>query len=861
MFCDMFSSTEGGCIHTSPALAKVMRANGLYAPTHVHQDQSACSTSDGLQPVVKSRGSLARLFCSPPATPPSEPSPHSVFCYFCTPYLTLSRNSNNPRVMQGAAQRQKQREEALAKQKQQEKERAEAKDRGNASRGGIGFAGQRAHEVNKIGDFEKHTKGIGMKLLEKMGYKKGGGLGKDGKGMVAPMETKMRPKAMGMGYNDFKEAGQMNNRQEEKKPREQDAREGQRGSIADQLAAEDLRKREERQAHERTMWKKRNELQRQRREYRTAEEVLAEQERADAAAAAAAGGASVVPPKMTIIDMRGAQAQVVTDLAKLDADPRGGGDGGGGDDDALLYMPELQHNLRLIVDLAEAEIQTLDAKIRHEKDTKDLLARERRRLAGEAERCEEAAVQLAEVLKLAEKCEAAAGGGASLGDMAQMWAELKGNYEDEYTMYGLSQLALAHAHPLVSRTFGASWDPMKEVGRGMEEMKAWRDVLLGKGTGKADSGPFAFGAGDDDADPMTRLLAEPVIQPLRAALTTRWDPRDPEPALRFFETWDGVLPDATAEGLFHGTVFPKLQQAVDTWDPTKDPVPIHTWTHPWLPYLGAAMDPLWAPIRHKLTNALVAWHPSDGSALVLLAPWRRVFSAKDWEALIMRSILPKLQFALDELVVNPADQSLDQINWVLAWEKAVPGRLMVALLDSRFFPKWQAVLHQWLTSAAPDLEEVTQWYLGWKSLFSEELLAHERVRRQLNVALDMMNQAVSGEGVVRPPTAQTKPVKEPKAVESEAAPSRAKGEMEVDVDISLREAVEAFAEAHDLSFLPKPGRVVEGLQVYAFGKVSVTVDNARQMLRAQVGERWAPVSMDQLLEHHKERLRAKSKVF
>ena len=79
--------------------------------------------------------------------------------------------------------------------------------------------------------------------------------------------------------------------------------------------------------------------------------------------------------------------------------------------------------------------------------------------------------------------------------------------------------------------------------------------------------------------------------------------------------------------------------------------------------------------------------------------------------------------------------------------------------------------------------------------------------------------------------------------------------------MSLREAVQAFAEANDVRFLPKPGRIAEGLQVYAFGKVSVTIDAAKEMLRAQTDGRWAPVSLDQLLERHKEKARAASKTF
>lgn len=51
---------------------------------------------------------------------------------------------------------------------------------------------------------------------------------------------------------------------------------------------------------------------------------------------------------------------------------------------------------------------------------------------------------------------------------------------------------------------------------------------------------------------------------------------------------------------------------------------------------------MYPTIRHRLTRALTAWHASDGSAKLLLAPWQAVFEPKDWDALLQRSILPKL---------------------------------------------------------------------------------------------------------------------------------------------------------------------------------------------------------------------------
>ncbi|KAH6779310.1 D111/G-patch domain-containing protein [Perilla frutescens var. hirtella] len=52
---------------------------------------------------------------------------------------------------------------------------------------------------NKLGSFEKHTKGFGSKMMTKMGFVEGMGLGKDSQGIVTPLSAVRRPKSMGLG--------------------------------------------------------------------------------------------------------------------------------------------------------------------------------------------------------------------------------------------------------------------------------------------------------------------------------------------------------------------------------------------------------------------------------------------------------------------------------------------------------------------------------------------------------------------------------------------------------------------------------------------------------------------------------------
>lgn len=51
-------------------------------------------------------------------------------------------------------------------------------------------------EFLNIGNWEKHTKGIGSKLMAKMGYISGKGLGKEGEGRLEPVEVIVLPEGL-----------------------------------------------------------------------------------------------------------------------------------------------------------------------------------------------------------------------------------------------------------------------------------------------------------------------------------------------------------------------------------------------------------------------------------------------------------------------------------------------------------------------------------------------------------------------------------------------------------------------------------------------------------------------------------------
>lgn len=81
------------------------------------------------------------------------------------------------RVKEAAEERRRSEKEKALKEKKREKAAAET----------------------TVGGWEKHTRGMGEKLMKMMGYKPGEGLGRDGKGISQALNVAQRPKQLGLG--------------------------------------------------------------------------------------------------------------------------------------------------------------------------------------------------------------------------------------------------------------------------------------------------------------------------------------------------------------------------------------------------------------------------------------------------------------------------------------------------------------------------------------------------------------------------------------------------------------------------------------------------------------------------------------
>lgn len=738
---------------------------------------------------------------------------------------------------------------------------------------GIGMASRKAQTGENVSTtiasttvrrkfaWEKHSSGFGAKMLAKMGFKER--LGKNEDGVSGVIEVKQRPTQMGIGFGNFTEASASKHNQKLQKEL--------RGEIvvdddvsADRQAGQSAYFREDD-----ALWRKRKAVASGGKHYKRATD-LAQQ------------GQTVKKKRSDVIlDMRGPDVRILSDVSSAysvsaqqieDAKPKLG--------DELIY------NVRMIVNLAEGKIYDLTQKIATDAENAESMRKEakiiRAQLQMDAVRLRNVHNMMDQLKKLAEIRDAAAEA-ATVVPILEHLDAIRRQSPVEFEANKLVQLIPSLCLPPLRRVVAtASLQDKDNVAGLVAEFRHIQLFLLeAPEASEADADhpmgvfPVIREKTSEIGDDLYNFVLEEVLWPAMVQfVNVEWNPkRDAESCINLYHQFYPHLTNGFRRAFLQDVVLGRLKKECARWDPRTDSIPVHDWIFPWIPLLNEALRPLFPDIRLAIGNALNQWHPSDRSVLSVLSPWREVWGDQEYAKFTHRHIIRKLTRCLQrDLVIDPQNQKLDPLQWVLAWRSSLPERQFVALLEGEFFSKWLRTLRNWLC-ADPDFGEVVKWYCGWKAFFDRNQLATQpRFVIYLNGALVLLNAACeedsSGDRSLRllpdlhpkTPTSYQDALVQGndsllsddsddsatnKAGNRRPAPKSSSVKSSRDAHaVTLKDVVENLAISNNLMFMPKG--LHDGQQVYVFGKKHIMIEQGVVFLEGAKGD-FKPVEVENLL--------------
>ncbi|KAM7351847.1 septin interacting protein 1 [Cochliomyia hominivorax] len=684
---------------------------------------------------------------------------------------------------------------------------------------------------SNVGAWEQHTRGIGAKLLLQMGYKPGKGLGKDLQGISQPVEAHVRKGRGAIGAYGPETAASVGGK-------------GQKPQIDEDV-------REAKEFKEKlNKWKKAGDSKQdkssKRYYYKSVEEVL---EKGKSANYIISDKLSKKLGNVPVIDMTGPEKRILSgyhaigqskvmdeDLYDLNEQPKKSG--------TAFALPELMHNLSLIVNMCEQDIISLDSAQNSASEKQSCLEQEKKQLEEIVKLESDHINTLDKVLSLVDELTNNESD-LNIDRAEKIFLELQQNYAAEYKQFGLGDLAAGIIAPLLKNHL-SEWKPLDNPTLYMDLIKKWRSILESQNDTQNETRSNIF-------DPYSSLVWAGVIPSFRSCAEF-WDPKQHQSMAALLDCWAPLFPTWILDSVLEQLILPRMSTAVKNWDPLTDTVPIHIWILPWNSILGHKMEEFIFPtIREKLGNALQAWMPQDRSARAMLTPWKGAFDDSEMQVFLLQHIIPKLQMVLSEFVINPLQQDLEPWNQVWEWHELIPAIQMAQLLDKYFFPKWMQVLVLWLNQS-PDYSEISRWYSGWKSMFSEEILREPSVKEHLRRALEIMHRATDQISTTLPMNsgnnmgANITATPVPPPPQPPPPPSLLDLQVPAPTQLDFKELVSRKCAERGVLFAPLPGRRELGKQIYRVGKLYCYIDRNVCMISDSTFKNWIPTPLQPMIE-------------
>lgn len=625
-----------------------------------------------------------------------------------------------------------------------------------------------------LGTWEKHTKGIGMKLLAKMGYKGSGGLGakrlkkttsmdagQDGKtittekvemkersGISRPVEVVVRPANLGLGYGSFKEATKLkvNQRIEAEI----------RGIDWEKKEAEErrLKQLEEEKRIQREMGVRSSSLP-------TTNSLLAtnnwrqgiKRQRSDKKKSKIVSYKDILESGSTnelVVDMRGPSVSLQHQQREKP-----------------LLGEELLHNITFLLNLYENKLHSTSHFVRSSRSKANSLKSEVENLKQKQLEMKTRRMKLQNVLRLIQELDTYSQGREFNINNAQDNIHVESilesindtfTEEEKKSLQFFTVLLPSLIAPLVDQAI-VNWDPLKTSPKKTRDFLSKILDLCSKPSSKeyTESQMASY-----EIIFLTHLL--PCVK--RYLESPSWDPIvDTESALAMYESLLAFMTEvdtarplkATEEDsksvfgseihlerenrlsamikdtIFFDIIYPKLSRTLTGYKGEGADVSLDKWLIPWLPHLNhrSLLDSILPEIKRKLRATIVHASKSTQSendvlffrhtCEIVLKPWIHVINSTTMHTITSECIAPRLGRLLSKITFEKdfSNQDLTFINILHEYYDAglLSDEIYLSLVEGEILRPLAHFVHLWLNSDQGSAKKAAILYRRWRLYF------------------------------------------------------------------------------------------------------------------------------------------------
>ncbi|EGC33277.1 hypothetical protein DICPUDRAFT_80925 [Dictyostelium purpureum] len=678
----------------------------------------------------------------------------------------------------------------------------------------------------------KKVGGIGAMLLSKMGYSGSGGLGKGGTGMVEPIKVFVRPKNAGLSS-----VAEINNDKVNQTSSEDE------DSSDDDDNSDDENKRS-------LGWKKKEKLKYDFDEHLSYKPQKQQKEEPK--------------EKQIIIDMSGPETKLINNFKELNKQQKNQQQ----QNQNIKPLSEFKFNVELLLKFKELEIDNTNSKIKFERERIENLKRGQEKLNGSIENDNKKINSINEIIKLIEEQKQShqqqknqTYSIESLREVLKFFEILKFKFNNEYQQFQLYKLEKELIEPPL-KSLVSNWNIESDPIYLLKQVKKLSTIFINQ---ENNNNGYI---NNNDIQNLNNyyflLIIRNIFLPkFKQFFRNQWNVKNPIIAATLISKWSNVLPEVCQEILLEQSILPKLKVEIEKWDPLTDPIPIHHWLLPWIPFLKEELKVFFPSIRQKIISGLVDWDPSDESAYEILVPWRDVFESNTIQSILNRFIIPKLKNSIStiQFLKHPQDNANTEIDNLIKWKEFMGLDTIISIVDKEFFNNWVQFIFNWLNESNPNFEEISNWYSFWKTKIPDEIKQIDTIKSKLSIAINLMKKSMKNEIInindyniilnnhYNPNNNNNNNNNINNNTNNNTNDTNISNISHSNDlnNLSMKQMIEKIAINNGLLFLPSQKKNDKGQQIYTFDKYSIIIE--KDLILLNNNGKWEPANIQLLLNN------------